>query len=260
VCAAAAGYFLVPVLLRLMGWAGERVGVEMYVELAAALGATAIMVRSIDRRPWSDLGMDRAAVRWRPMVTGWCVGAAAIGFTCALLAVTGLLRFVPGPANASWIGAAIRITLVLVPAALAEELIFRGYLFTVVKESVGVRAAVVLMSVMFGLVHLMNPDATGFSLAIVTLSGLLLATVRLALKSLYAAFVAHLAWNWVMAVPFHAPVSGLRFESPGYQAVTIGPSWLSGGRWGPEGGLVAALGMLGGLAYFYCARPRREES
>jgi hypothetical protein len=113
---------------------------------------------------------------------------------------------------------------------------------------------------MFGLVHLMNPDASAFSLAIVTLSGLLLATVRLALKSLYAAFMAHLAWNWVMAVPLHAPVSGLPFESPGYQAMTTGPSWLSGGKWGPEGGLIAALGMLGGLAYFYYTRPRREES
>ena len=262
VCAAAAGYFLVPVLLRLMGWsgAGQRMGVEMYVELAAAIGATAIMVRSIDRRSWGAVGMDRTAARWRPLLFGWCVGTAAIGFTCVALAAAGLLHFVPATTGASWIGAAVRVTLVLVAAALAEEMIFRGYLLTVVKESVGARAAVVLTSGVFGLVHLTNPDATALSLAIVTLSGLLLATVRLALDSLYAAFMTHLAWNWVMAVPLHAPVSGLHFESPGYEAVTTGPSWLSGGAWGPEGGLVAALGMLGGLAYFYYTRRRREES
>jgi hypothetical protein len=79
------------------------------------------------------------------------------------------------------------------------------------------------------------------------------------MQSLYAAWMAHLAWNWVMAVPLHASVSGERFEAPGYHAVTVGPPWLSGGAWGPEGGLAAALGMVGGLAYFYVRR-RREES
>jgi hypothetical protein len=72
--------------------------------------------------------------------------------------------------------------------------------------------------------------------------------------------MAHLAWNFMMAVVLHASVSGLEFQAPLYKAVTAGPSWLSGGEWGPEGGLVAALGLIGGLAYFYYTRPRREES
>jgi hypothetical protein len=36
--------------------------------------------------------------------------------------------------------------------------------------------------------------------------------------------------------------------------------WITGGEWGPEGGLAAALGMLAGLAYLYRTRRRREES
>ena len=54
-------------------------------------------------------------------------------------------------------------------------------------------------------------------------------------------------------------VSGIEFQTPLYKAVTAGPAWLSGGEWGPEGGLVAAFGLIGGLAYFY-QRRRREES
>ncbi|MEO8337413.1 MAG: CPBP family intramembrane glutamate endopeptidase, partial [bacterium] len=86
-----------------------------------------------------------------------------------------------------------------------------------------------------------------------------LATVRLALASLWAAWMAHLAWNWIMAVALHASVSGIDFQSPSYKAVMSGPTWLSGGAWGPEGGLVAALSLMGGMTYFY-ARRRREES
>jgi membrane protease YdiL (CAAX protease family) len=118
---------------------------------------------------------------------------------------------------------------------------------------------VLLTSVAFGLMHLSNPGATAESVALVTLAGVFLAAVRVVLNSLYAAWMAHLAWNWVMAVPLHAAVSGVRFESPEYQAVTTPPAWLSGGAWGPEGGAMAGLGMIGGLAYLY-ARRRREES
>ena len=259
ICTAAAMVFLLRPLTWLVTTVGLRINVGMYLELASAVAATAIMLRTIDHREWRAVGLARDALRVRPMTTGLLVGGAAISLTCAMLLATGLLRFVPAPAHGTWIGAALRVTLVLGPAALAEEIICRGYLLTVIRDSVGVRGAVLLTSVMFGALHLANPGATAESVAIVTLSGLFLATVRVALSSTYAAWMAHLAWNWVMAVPLHAPVSGIQFESPTYAAVSAGPAWLSGGSWGPEGGAIAALGMLAGLAYFY-ARRNREES
>ena len=257
-CAVAADALLSPLLVWLVGRTGQRVRIDMFVELAAALGATAIMVRAIDKRPWADVGLARDAATGRRLATGWLIGTGAIVASCGVLALTRLLRFVPAVGD-DWMGAALRITAVLVPSALAEELLCRGYLLTVVRDRVGVRWAVLLTSMMFGLLHLSNPGATAESVALVTLAGIFLAAVRVVLDSLYAAWMAHLAWNWVMAVPLHAAVSGVRFESPEYQAVTTQPAWVSGGAWGPEGGLMAGLGMIGGLAYLYTRR-RREES
>ncbi len=233
--------------------------VDVFAELLAVLAASAIMLRSIDRRHWDAIDFSRASAGARPLLLGWCAGALPISLACVALLATGLLRMVSSTADATWMGAAFRTTLVLLPAALAEELICRGYLLTVVRDSVGPRIAVLTTSVMFALLHLFNPGATAMSVAVVMLSGVLLATVRLALGSLYAAWMAHFAWNWIMAVPLHAPVSGIEFESPLYKAMTSGPSWLSGGAWGPEGGLAAALSLIAGLAYFY-TRQRREES
>lgn len=257
-CAVAADALLSPVLVWVIARAGQRIRTDMFVELAAALAATTIMVRAIDRRPWASVGLSREAASARPLLVGWSIGAVAIGAACGVLAVVGLLRFIPSSGD-DWLGAALRITVVLVPSALAEELLCRGYLLTVVWERIGVRWAVLLTSLMFGLLHLTNPGATAESVSLVTLAGIFLAAVRVKLDSLYAAWMAHLAWNWVMAVPLHAAVSGVRFESPEYQAVTGSPAWVSGGSWGPEGGLMAGLGMIGGLAYLYTRR-RREES
>ena len=258
VCSAGAYWFITPALIRVARLTGHVIRVDVYAELVAAVAATAIMLRSIDRRPWVDVGLSRASLGARNLVTGWCVGGGANVFTCAVLLATGLLGFARTTDDGSWIGAAFRITLVLVPAALAEEIICRGYLLTAIRDSIGTRAAVVLTSVMFGLLHLRNPGATMASVLVVTLSGLLLAMVRIAQDRLYAAWMAHLAWNWTMAVPFHALVSGIRFDAPRYRAVTSGPAWLSGGDWGPEGGLVAALGLTMGLAYFHARRRRGE--
>jgi membrane protease YdiL (CAAX protease family) len=255
----AAYSFVEPPLRWLAVRSGRPFRVDVDAELVAAFAATAIMLRSIDQRGWDAIDLTRAAAHPRRLLTGWCMGGFPIAIACAALLATGLLQFTPSIAQASWMGAALRTTLVLLPAALAEELICRGYLLTVLRDSVGARAAVLGTSVLFGLLHLENPGATAVSLTVVLLSGVLLASVRLALNSLYAAWLAHFAWNWVMAVPFHAKVSALEFESPLYKAVTTGPAWLSGGDWGPEGGLVAALSMVAAIAYIY-TRYRRGET
>ena len=54
-----------------------------------------------------------------------------------------------------------------------------------------------------------------------------LAVVLIVTKSLYAAWIAHFAWNWVMAVPLHVNVSGLSLGNPDYQVVDAGPDWAT---------------------------------
>lgn len=264
VTVAAEGLLVTPII-RVVAALGIRVHADELVLLAASLVATAVMIRSIDVRPWRDVGLGREAARPAPVARATLVGACAIGGACVALLVVGWLRLVPSTTG-SIAGAAFSVTAFLLPAALYEEVLCRGYLLTALRDAVGSRWAVGLMSVVFGLLHAHNAGATVESVLVVTLAGVFLAAVRVAYDSLYAAWGAHAAWNWVMAVPLHAPVSGLRFEAPEYRAVSAGPEWITGGTWGPEGGLAAALGMLAALGYLYArqrrasARPVREES
>jgi hypothetical protein len=112
------------------------------------------------------------------------------------------------------------------------------------------------------LLHLNNAGATAGSVALVSLAGVFLGMVFLATGSLYAAWLAHLAWNLMMAAVFHTPVSGLPMEAAGYRYVDAGPDWATGGAWGPEGGIPAGLGMLLASAYMYTRfrRDRRRET
>jgi hypothetical protein len=258
VLALAAAPLLGPPLVWLAARTDPRLRTDALPTMFAAIAATVIMVRSVDRRPWADVGLARDAIAARRVGAGLLVGAAAIALACAALLGIGWLRIAPATPGSS-LAAAARVSFFLIPAALSEELLCRGYLLTVVRERLGTPGAVVTTSVVFGLLHVFNDGATVESVTLVALAGVFLASVRVAYDSLYAAWAAHTAWNWVMAVPLHAAVSGWWLETPDYRTVSAGPAWITGGAWGPEGGIAAGLGMAAGLAYLY-ARRRREES
>jgi membrane protease YdiL (CAAX protease family) len=92
------------------------------------------------------------------------------------------------------------------------------------------------------------------------LAGFFLGSIFLATRSLYAATAAHFIWNWFMAAGLHTPVSGLPVSTPGYRVTDAGPDWLTGGSWGPEGGLAAAVGMFSILIYLHGRYLSRMES
>jgi membrane protease YdiL (CAAX protease family) len=253
-CALVASAIVAPLEPSLVATNIPMLATSIVMVLALA-GATVIMVRWVDRRPWSDVWLDRSAAKPRPLIEGYLLGVLAIGIPSIALIAAGWLAVEPSAAG-SWTGAALRLSALLLIAALAEELAFRGYLMAVLREGLGWAPALALTSVAFGYVHISNPGSGPRALTIVMLAGLFLGGVVLVTRSLYAAWMAHFSWNWTMAVLLHIPVSGLATETPDYRTLDAGPDWATGGAWGPEGGAGAALGILGGIGYLLVRRRR----
>lgn len=250
-------------LFRLVSRAvGEPVPAYPWITMISVWCGIALALRLVDQRHWSELGL--AFESWHPrlLVRGLLLGALALVVTVALLWLSGTLAITPVAAlegatqsdTVAWFATAARLTALLAPAALWEELLFRGYLWTVTADAAGIKVARITTACAFGLVHVLNPGATLLSTVLVVIAGLALGAVREATNSLAAAWLAHLAWNWTMAVVVHMPVSGVAFDTPAYRAVVTGPSWWTGGSWGPEGGVAALLVLGGGVWWRY--RPR----
>jgi membrane protease YdiL (CAAX protease family) len=230
----------------------QGVSNDTWIEALGGLLGTWFALRFIEKRTWSDVWLGADAARPAAWVIGFVLGALAIGMPIAALVGAHWLKEVPSPPG-SVVAAGLRVSLYLLPAALFEELFVRGYLLAVLKDAWGWGGAIAATSIGFGVLHIRNSGANAESLTLVMLAGVFLATVLYATKSLYAAWMAHFAWNWMMAVAFHTAVSGIQLETPSYRYVDAGPDWATGGEWGPEGGLLG-----GATVSFLLARRRRS--
>ncbi len=217
------------------------------LECLAVVFATRFATMRLDSAGWSSVGLGPAALRPRVLLLGFAAGSLAIALPTTLLIATGTLSFTASPSG-ELAKALLYSVAMLGPAALTEELLMRGYPFVVLSGTWGWPVATAVTSVVFGALHLGNPGATPLAIANVIAAGVFLAGVRVVTGSLAAAWAAHFGWNWTMSAVFHASVSGLPFGTPGYRLADTGPDWLSGGAWGPEGGVGAAVGMMGAFA------------
>ncbi len=91
------------------------------------------------------------------------------------------------------------LTAVLV-APLAEETIFRGYLYPMFARWFGVVPSIVITGVLFGLMH--GPQLGGAKslIAIMSLVGIIFTTVRARTGSVFASYLMHLGYNSLIGV------------------------------------------------------------
>ena len=218
--------------------------------LLSALAAGWVLLAWLDRRSPGALGFAWTSGVAREVVGGLAVGAGSLGLVVAGLAAAGFLSYeADGGAAGEYVSTLLGSLFVLSASAAAEEALFRGYPFQVLVQGMGPVGATLLASAAFAVAHGANPHLGWFALLNLFLAGVLLSVAYLRTRSLWFATAVHLGWNWAMGGVLDLPVSGLElFDTPLYEPRELGPAWLTGGAFGPEGGLSGSLAVLVALA------------
>jgi hypothetical protein len=128
----------------------------------------------------------------------------------------------------------------LLPAAFSEVVMFRGVGYVALSKAFGRLGPAIVLSILFGAAHLGNPNVTELAVANVALAGVFLSAAFWLPGGIWSATGVHLGWNITLAA-FGAPVSGIPFVLPMLDYTTGGPDWLTGGNFGPEGGVIATV-------------------
>lgn len=225
--------------------------------IAAALVASTVCLRAFEGRPLRSIGYQLHPGWWRDYLMGAGVAAvmitALVGMEVAAGAVS--LHWSPTPVSDRLSGLVVSFVFFNIAAAF-EELTFRGYPLQTLLRDLHPAWAVIITSMLFSVVHAPNPHASTLGLLNTVLAGVWLAVAYLKTRNLWLCTSLHWSWNWTMNAIYGLPVSGLEgsVRNSLFRATQAGPEWLTGGGYGPEGGLLATAVVSAGTLVLWRAR------
>lgn len=219
---------------------------------ALTLGWSALF----ERRPPAANGLN--ARPWRRFLRGYALGLA---FLLSVVGVVALFGGYQVEAAGVWrspaaFGAILMLFIGFVIQGSTEEIVFRGWIMSLIASRHGIWIAVAVNSLIFSLVHAANIEPSRelvFGLINIVLVGVFLSLYAAKEGSIWGVCGWHAAWNWLLGVGFGIEVSG--------QILDVRPLiidlardaealwWLTGGDFGPEASLVTTLVLLGGVIF-----------
>jgi len=193
-----------------------------------------ILYRYYEKRKISELSTDKLA---KNLATG-----VLLGFVLQSLTI-GVIYLSKGFAVISVNGIAYLIpSLVTVTGAIFEEVLFRGIIFRITEEKLGSYLALAISALIFGALHLWNPNSTLVSgLAVAIEAGLLLGASYIYTRNLWFPIAIHFAWNFTQSYIYGASTSGRAVAESLLTSKIRGPVIISGGEFGPEGSVQAVI-------------------
>lgn len=215
------------------------------IVIIAAMAALYIVRKLISRQTLVSAGLGtRNGVR--EFGVGWLLGMLLVTFGYVLLAISGMadsdgFNFLPST-FLGWL-------LLFLLQPFAEELLFRGYLMSLLARYFNLWTALIVSSVVFALVHATNDGFSTMGFITITIAGLLFGLLFAKTGQLWLPTGLHAAWNFMQGVVFGFPTSGIRTYSITTTS-TSGPDWLSGGAFGFEGSILAVLLVLAAIWWY----------
>lgn len=150
-------------------------------------------------------------------------------------------------------------------APLSEEVWYRGYVFQNVKRGWGMVVGIVASALLFGGLHLLNPNAEIFGGVNNMLSGVVWALGMLWFGSLWFPIGWHAAWNFTQFFIVGLPNSGFTVSDLGLDGITLlvselsGPHWLVGGEFGMEASVVDTIVLVVAIVVMYVLKQRQPK-
>ena len=124
--------------------------------------------------------------------------------------------------------------------AFVDEVLMRGMLISGLCMALGGRkvAAVLIAAAVFGAMHMFFAGASPLSVFSNSLGGVAYGLAFILTRRIWLGLGLHFAWNFVQGPVLGFIVSGHALGRGLFRIDDLGSDWLTGGAYGPEGGIV----------------------
>ena len=224
--------------------------------LVGTFSVIGIFRRFIDRESFRSMGFYPKGVR-KEVILGLGLGALIMAAGFASLVFLNEIQWtgtnvVPG-------NLLLGVCL-FVLVAFTEELFLRGYILNNLMKSMNRMVALLISSVFFSLLHIMNPSFSWFSFLNILLAGILLGLPYIYTKSLWLPIALHFSWNFFQGTIFGFNVSGQTTYSLFTQSRVADSIW-NGGKFGFEGSALSVVFQIiaiTGLWWYYSKKEAKS--
>lgn len=234
--------------------------VQVAMAIPVMLGVRAF-VRRFEGSPLSAIGVRRPGEpkqgwQWLALASGGAVAVLGLWWLVASVVLSVVIQgWLPETVEGAtwWPGAGGRVLsvallgLAFLAIATIEEWIYRGYLYSVLRQRLSWVHAAGVTTLFYLLLLAGGMDIPPAGLFNILLLELLLAALREASGSVWTGVLFHSTWNVFLGGVLSLPVSGQ--SMPRFWQVTVeGNPLLSGGEFGPEGSAILTVLLLAALA------------
>lgn len=217
-------------------------------------------VRFVERRSLASIGLVGPAPL-KTFAQGLAIGMGTIALVVSAIWAAGGLRATGWGLAWQSPQSLLQVGLLLPGFMLqssVEEVMFRGWMQSVLARKAGVAVAVVLVALVFTLLHF-SPNQRWLVMLSSFLFSLFASAWALRTGNVWGVMGWHAGWNWLLATGFELPVTGIDAQLPAL-LVALQPSGvdaLTGGAEGPEGSYLCSVFFILAIARIGARRTGR---
>lgn len=224
---------------------------SMFIQEVVMILTPIIAWKYVMKRPLSNMGLTPVKKGWKDLSVGLVFGIVSMTIVFIVLLLTNQASVESWRPTFSLDLIIYLILFILV--GFGEEILGRGFIISVLRQTKNIPAVLIISSVIFALLHGANSGIGILPLINLTLIGLLFAYMYLKSGNIWMPIGYHITWNYFQGNVFGFKVSGT--NTNGLLTTSLEKNTLlNGGDFGPEGGLfVTAIILIGFIfvKYYY---------
>lgn len=248
------GILIVPIILLMFTKVGANhisVNVTMndptasiLMMLAQLLGViiTVWICLKLEKKIWRDVGISSLRSQGGNLFFGLFLGAISITFVTLIMAVTKQITLTPVKVNPQLLKIIGMYFVGFIFVAANEELFFRGYVISSLKQTKSYPVIYIVSCLIFGLAHTSNPNVHPLGILNIFLIGLLFTHMFIQTKSLWMSMGYHLTWNFFQGNIIGFNVSGTKGN--GFFHIKESDNIWTGGSFGAEASIWTTVVIL----------------
>lgn len=215
---------------------------KLIILFSCALSALVVVLycRFAEGRSLFSMGFVRKDA-WIHYLKGIAVGFVFFSTVYLTLIATGSVTF-DGLNSKASLAMLLLFFFGFVIQGAQEEILTRGYFMMSLSTRLPAIAAILISSFTFSVLHLFNSGFGLLAFVNLVLYGVFLAVYMLKTGNIWGVCAIHSVWNFSQGNLYGMPVSGMNIMEISLFSSSLveGKEWLSGGAFGPEGGVITS--------------------